>query len=115
MAKDRDGLNSHELRFIAKLNTSGQSVDAIRRFVITYFLSDDTISIFEQSGRNTGIIGGKFLERSRVPLPNEDAFKKTPLQFYSTRDFFIGAQIVVNNYCFVLVGADDYGKYQAAA
>ena len=60
-------------------------------------------------GRNTGIIGGKFLERSKVALPNEDAFKKTPLSFYSTRDFFIGAQLLVNNYCFVLCGADDYG------
>ena len=49
MAKDRSGLNSHELRFVAKLN-SENSVDKIRRFVITYFLSDDTISIFEQSG-----------------------------------------------------------------
>lgn len=60
-------------------------------------------------GRNTGIIGGKFLERSKVALPDEDAFKKTPLSFYSTRDFFIGAQLIVNNYCFVLCGADDYG------
>lgn len=37
-----------------------------RRFVLSYFLADDTLSIFEPPQRNTGITGGKYLERSKV-------------------------------------------------
>jgi len=34
--------------------------------VLSYFLADDTLSIFEPPQRNTGITGGKYLERSKV-------------------------------------------------
>lgn len=37
--------------------------DKVRRFVLTYYLSDDHVSIHEPPLRNSGIIGGKFLER----------------------------------------------------
>ena len=37
-----------------------------RRFVLSYFMADDTLSIFEPPLRNSGIIGGKYLERSKV-------------------------------------------------
>ena len=37
-----------------------------RKFVLSYFLADDTLSIFEPPQRNTGITGGKYLERSKV-------------------------------------------------
>ena len=35
--------------------------------MLSYFLADDTLSIFEPPQRNTGITGGKYLERSKVP------------------------------------------------
>ena len=34
--------------------------------MLSYFLADDTLSIFEPPQRNTGITGGKYLERSKV-------------------------------------------------
>ncbi len=37
-----------------------------RSFVLSYFCGDDTLSIFEPPQRNTGITGGRFLERARV-------------------------------------------------
>jgi DUF1126 PH-like domain len=37
-----------------------------RKFVLSYFCGDDTLSIFEPPQRNTGITGGRFLERARV-------------------------------------------------
>ena len=37
--------------------------DQVRRFVISYFLADDHVSIHEPSVRNSGIVGGKFLEK----------------------------------------------------
>jgi hypothetical protein len=58
------------LRFTSKMaetesNKLSQS-DAERVFVLSYFLMDDTLSIFEPPVRNSGIAGGKFLERSKV-------------------------------------------------
>ena len=34
--------------------------------MLSYFMADDTLSIFEPPLRNSGIIGGKYLERSKV-------------------------------------------------
>lgn len=58
------------LRFAARLvQTSGRPVapaDAPRRFVLSYFLADDTLSVYEPPIRNSGILGGRFYERSVV-------------------------------------------------
>ena len=43
-----------------------------RRFVLSYFMADDTLSIFEPPLRNSGIIGGKYLERSKVGLDSKE-------------------------------------------
>lgn len=64
-----------------------------RLFVISYFLSNDMISIFENPIRNSGIISGKFLEKTRVPKPGSTADNP---QFYSPADFVIGATIQSN-------------------
>ena len=70
------------LRFLAKLNSTKQ-VDRDRKFVISYHLANDTISIFEQRARNSGIIGGKFLENRKIKKPKTD-------QYYESTDFYIG-------------------------
>lgn len=44
---------SNTLRFFAKLITH-KCADVERMFVISYFLSDDTISVFEPIERNSG-------------------------------------------------------------
>jgi hypothetical protein len=46
--------------------------DAGRRFVLSYFLMDDSVLIFEPPIRNSGITGGKFLERQRVYKPDSE-------------------------------------------
>ena len=53
MQKDRDGLNSNVLRFVAKLDTT-RPIDLDRRFIVFYHLSDDTIAVFEPPQRNSG-------------------------------------------------------------
>jgi len=73
MEKDRRGLDSNVLRFLARMDTT-KPIDMERRFIISYFLSDDTILVFEPPVRNSGIIGGKFLERSRVKQPNQPLY-----------------------------------------
>jgi EF-hand domain-containing protein 1 len=62
------------LRYEAILETSRRE-DHGRKFIISYRLSDDTIGIFEPPMRNSGIIGGKFLEYSRVGKPGKNKTK----------------------------------------
>jgi hypothetical protein len=39
------------------------------RFVLGYYLADDTMSVYEPAQRNSGQPGGMFLERGRIPRP----------------------------------------------
>jgi len=55
MAHDRRGLDSNELRFTARLVTD-VAVDRDRRFIVSYFRTDDTMLIFEPPVRNSGSI-----------------------------------------------------------
>ncbi|XP_028809413.1 EF-hand domain-containing protein 1-like [Denticeps clupeoides] len=97
--------NDHKvLRYAAKLDSQNPQ-DEGRQFILSYFLSNDMISIFETSTRNSGIIGGKFLEKTRVPKP--DSNTDNP-QFYSPSDFAIGATVEVFRHRFVLTDADHY-------
>lgn len=68
--------------------------DEGRRFILSYYLSSDMISIFEKTTRNSGIIGGKFLEKTRVPKPGSTVDKP---EYYSPADFAIGATVEGNN------------------
>lgn len=107
IAMDREGMDSRQLRFVCQLATD-DPVQKLRRFVVTFYLSDDTIAVFESSGRNSGIIGGKFMERSRVPLPQQDLFSSSDMSFYTISDFALGVTLTFNKQQFVVVGADDY-------
>ena len=40
--------------------------DITRRFVVSFYVLDDTISIFEPKVPNAGIRGGTYLERTKV-------------------------------------------------
>lgn len=51
------------------------------------------ISIFERFSRNSGIIAGKYLEKTRVPKPG--CTVENP-EFYSPADFAIGATVEGN-------------------
>ncbi|KFP66542.1 EF-hand domain-containing family member C2, partial [Cariama cristata] len=107
MEKDRSGMESHILRFLAKLVTDSP-IDKDRKFIISYFLSDDTISIFERTQRNTGIRGGKFLERGRIKKPGQELFKSEPSEYFKAQNLFVGARICFHGHNFLLVDADEY-------
>ena len=51
------------LRFKAKFASPLTPADAERRFVFTFYMEDLTVSIFEPAVPNSGVIGGKYLER----------------------------------------------------
>lgn len=100
MEKDRKGLESNVLRFVARLDTT-RPIDVDRRFIISYFLSDDTILVFEPLQRNSGILGGKFLERGRIKKPDA-------VNYFAAQDLYIGANVEFHKFKFILIDADEY-------
>ncbi|XP_053168976.1 EF-hand domain-containing family member C2 isoform X2 [Hemicordylus capensis] len=107
LEKDRQGLESNILRFLAQFITT-DPIDKDRKFIISYFLSDDTILMFEPPQRNTGVIGGKFLERSRVKKPGQELYKSELSEYYTAQDLYVGAKVCFHGHVFLLVDADEY-------
>uniref|UniRef100_A0A2R8MQY8 EF-hand domain-containing protein 1 n=1 Tax=Callithrix jacchus TaxID=9483 RepID=A0A2R8MQY8_CALJA len=92
------------LRYLAALE-SPIPEDKDRRFVFSYFLATDMISIFEPPVRNSGIIGGKYLGRTKVVKPYSTV--DNPI-YYGPGDFFIGAVIEVFGHRFIILDTDEY-------
>lgn len=93
------------LRFTARFNTRVPE-DLDRRFIIAFFLSDDTLSIFEPAQKNSGIIEGKFLERRKYKNVDKNN------DFITPTDLAIGGDVKINGYSFHLLSADEFtNKY----
>ncbi|XP_056336633.1 EF-hand domain-containing protein 1 [Danio aesculapii] len=97
--------NDHKvLRYAARLD-SQNPLDEGRRFILSFHFADDMISIFEKSTRNSGIIGGKFLEKTRIPKPGSTAEKP---EYYQPADLCVGATVEVFGHRFVVTDADRF-------
>ncbi|KAG8508031.1 EF-hand domain-containing family member C2 [Galemys pyrenaicus] len=107
MEKDSYGNISNTLRFFAKLITH-KCADVDRMFIISYFLSDDTMSVFEPIERNSGYTGGMFLKRIRVKRPGQEVFKSELSEYIQAEELYVGAKVNVNGYLFLLLNADEY-------
>ncbi|XP_028655593.1 EF-hand domain-containing family member C2 [Erpetoichthys calabaricus] len=107
MEKDRQGLESNVLRFVGRLVTDSP-IDVERIFIISYFLSDDTISVFEPPQTNSGVIGGKFLERNRIKKPDQELFKSELSEYFKAEDLYVGARVCFYGQNFQLMNADEY-------
>lgn len=95
------------LRYTARFNTKVPE-DVDRRFIISFYLADDTISIFEPAQKNSGIIEGPFLERRKYKNVDRNN------DFITPTELPIGGDIKINGYNFHLLGCDDYTtKYLA--
>ncbi|KAJ8383515.1 hypothetical protein AAFF_G00219650 [Aldrovandia affinis] len=105
--KDRQGIVSNVLRFVGKM-VSDIPVDTERMFIISYHLSDDTLSVYERTQRNLGVIGGKFLERGRVKTPGQEVFKSDPSRCFRAQDLYVGARLCLNAHEFQLTDADEF-------
>jgi len=81
--------------------TSLSNADKDRRFILSYFVADDTISVFEPPVRNSGIIGGKFLERQKVYQPKSRVS-------YGESDLYVGNTLDIFNRDFELLDADEF-------
>lgn len=70
------------LRYASRFDESVPGAEEDRRFVIYFHLADDTIHIHEPPKTNSGILGGKFLQRGK--------YKKDITSYFVEEDFFAG-------------------------
>lgn len=104
---DRDGLDSHILRFQAKMR-SNIPENCERSFIISFYLTDDTISVYEIARRNSGFSTATFFKRNSIVLPGQKVYTSKPPKCYTPQHMFIGATILVNSFEFILTDADEY-------
>lgn len=90
----------HVLRFEASL-VSTEPDDETRKFIISFYCGDDTIQIYEICDKNSGRIGGRFMERKKQTNPVTG-------RYYSERDFVLGSTVFLVGFKFMLVKADEY-------
>ena len=90
----------HILRFDSKL-VSPEPDDENRKFIVSFFCGDDTIEVFESCERNSGRMGGKFLERKTHKNPVTDLY-------YTEKDFAIGETIYLGGHRFQINDCDEY-------
>jgi Ca2+-binding EF-hand superfamily protein len=90
----------HILRFECKL-ISTEPDDESRKFIISFYCGDDTIQVYEVCDKNSGRMGGKFMERKKHKNPVGQIY-------YAEKDFLIGRTIFLGGYKFQLQKADDY-------
>lgn len=75
-------------------------IERTREFLVSYYLADDTIQVFEEEKRNSGITGGKFIQRRKIRRPDG--------QYYKPEEFFVGAELNLYSRKFKLTKADAY-------
>ena len=59
------------LRFEAVMADCTEPTDVDRKFIISYYIRDFTVAVYEAPVRNSGIMGGQLLKRSRVAHPEQ--------------------------------------------
>jgi hypothetical protein len=89
------------LRFTARFNTRVPE-DIERRFIISFYLSDDSISIFEPAVKNSGIIEGPFLRRNKYKNVDKNN------EFITPTELPIGGNIKINGYSYNILSCDEY-------
>ena len=89
------------LRNTARFNTRVPE-DIERRFIISFYLSDDSISIYEPAVKNSGIIEGPFLRRNKYKNVDKNN------EFITPTDLPIGGNIKINGYSYHVLSCDDY-------
>jgi hypothetical protein len=95
---------SRVFRFVAVMESRHRE-DRNRKFVVSVFVPEEMVSIYEPPQRNNGTIGGKFLEKSKILVPG--ATKQAP-KYYVSKDFFVGARVTINAHTFHLMDADEF-------
>ena len=99
---DKFKRDKHILRFNAKLISSVPSAEE-RTFIISFFLRDEAVQVYETAQRNSGRQSCKFIERQRCKNP----YTK---KYYTEKDFITGNVVYINKFIFKLLESDEYTK-----
>ena len=99
---DKYKRDKHILRFSAKLISSFPS-DEERAFIISYFVRDEDIMVYEVAKRNSGRQSCKFIEKKRMKNPYTG-------KYYNEKDLSIGNVLYLNKYIFKLIDCDEYTR-----
>jgi EF-hand domain-containing protein 1 len=89
------------LRYTARFNTRVPE-DVDRRFIISFYLADDAISIYEPAVKNSGIIEGPFLRRNKYKNVDKNN------EFITPTDLPIGGDIKINGFSYHILSCDEY-------
>ena len=89
------------LRYTARFNTRVPE-DIDRRFIISFYLQDDSISVYEPAMKNSGIIEGPFLRRNKYKNVDKNN------EFITPSDLGMGADVKINGYSYHILSCDDY-------
>ena len=90
----------HVLRFEATL-VSTEPDDETRKFIISFYCGDDTIQIYEMCDKNSGRIGGRFMERKKQTNPVTG-------RYYQEKEFVLGEVVYLVGFKFMLAKCDEY-------
>lgn len=96
-----NSLDRKQLRFRAKFyGLDPSDLNAQREFTLTYFLEDDTLMVFEPRVKNSGVAGGRFLDRGRFRKCHDTSRGDTSSRenqkdrsAYCASDFYVGAVV----------------------
>lgn len=115
------GLPKDELRFTMRMTTPKNRDDEGRRFTLTWHTDTDEGTVHESTVRNSGFVGGLFLQRTRMPkplppsyprnAPEQKALEGKPKEFYAASDVRVGRDILVNGIMMTITGMDLHTKY----
>ena len=92
--------DQYVMRFEARMISENKE-DNIRNFIISFFCGDDTIQVYQNADKNSGIWGGKFMERKRHEKAGEQ-------RYIQDSDFQVGGLIKLAAFTFQLLKADDF-------
>lgn len=92
---------------------SENEIDSSREFLLTFYLEDDTIAMYEEVGRNSGIWGGNYLKRGRylntLPYGYEglnDPYKDNTPRYITPQDIYLGNILAFNGKEFQVIEMD---------
>jgi len=94
--------SGENLRFEAVM-ANGEPEDVTRRLIITLYpeTMPITLSVFEMQARNSGHMGGRFAERSRITNPDTG-------KYFELQDFFVGQTVTIAAQPLHIVKADEH-------
>ena len=92
--------DQYVLRFEARMISQNKD-EHNRKFIVSFFCGDDTVQVYQNADKNSGIWGGKFLERKKHN-------HKTENRYLQDTDFQIGSIVHLGVYNFQLLKADDF-------